>query len=577
MAAIVGLLGEMVVAQLPADQTPVAGADVATAPVHGTSLTLTDTAIPPVERPVLVRVDLPVFGSLMVASTASAAPGDAQTIEGYTTRMSVVAGDTFEFCVSTDSPTYTIEIVRETEMALPVLERFEDLPGGEQPLPVGMAWRGAQWDVTFRTTVPASWPTGSYRARFRTADGTTASHPFVVRPSEPGATSRMLFVANYATRQAYNVWGGKNMYYSYVPGDPVAADIVSFLRPITPPDIKAPHRWMSSLMHGYLEQAGYTLEYLTEWDLHLNPCVLGHYDVIVFAGHHEYISRRVYDAMQIHQDRGGHMLFFSGDDLSWQVRYEDDGHTLVCYKHRAFDDDPMLGRHDCLVTTRWWFAPLSRPPELLTGNRVVLWSHRFEHEDFIVQMASHWMFEGTGLQNGDALGTLLSYHEGDNVTRHSPDVDVVLYAYKDRPLDPEDPPGVDFVEVAATYFEKGPAYGFPDGHGGSVFAAATLYGWMLAVQEGNPGWQDVRRVTRNLVDHMLAAVPPEPPATVECPFHAPCFLTVADLNDDGEIGFADLTVLLGSWGPCDDCVADIDNDRTVGFDDLVAMLAHWAT
>ena len=47
-----------------------------------------------------------------------------------------------------------------------------------------------------------------------------------------------------------------------------------------------------------------------------------------------------------------------------------------------------------------------------------------------------------------------------------------------------------------------------------------------------------------------------------------------DLNRDGVVGFADLTILLAQWG-CSCCIADIDLSGTAGFADLTALLADW--
>ena len=50
----------------------------------------------------------------------------------------------------------------------------------------------------------------------------------------------------------------------------------------------------------------------------------------------------------------------------------------------------------------------------------------------------------------------------------------------------------------------------------------------------------------------------------------------ADLNGDGNIGFSDLTTILGGWGPCDGiCPADINGDGNVGFSDLTTVLGAW--
>jgi len=49
----------------------------------------------------------------------------------------------------------------------------------------------------------------------------------------------------------------------------------------------------------------------------------------------------------------------------------------------------------------------------------------------------------------------------------------------------------------------------------------------------------------------------------------------ADLNGTGDVGFADLVLLLATWGPCSGCPADLDASGAVGFDDLLEVLAAW--
>ena len=53
----------------------------------------------------------------------------------------------------------------------------------------------------------------------------------------------------------------------------------------------------------------------------------------------------------------------------------------------------------------------------------------------------------------------------------------------------------------------------------------------------------------------------------------------ADLDGDGNVGTADLLVLLSAWGVCaeppDSCPADLDGNGDVGSSDLLVMLAAW--
>jgi hypothetical protein len=53
-------------------------------------------------------------------------------------------------------------------------------------------------------------------------------------------------------------------------------------------------------------------------------------------------------------------------------------------------------------------------------------------------------------------------------------------------------------------------------------------------------------------------------------------LCPADIDGSCEVGFADLTQLLGTWGPCDsDCPTDLDGSGGVGFGDLTELLGTW--
>ena len=49
----------------------------------------------------------------------------------------------------------------------------------------------------------------------------------------------------------------------------------------------------------------------------------------------------------------------------------------------------------------------------------------------------------------------------------------------------------------------------------------------------------------------------------------------ADIDNDCEVGFADVLAILAVWGPCADCPEDVDGDGEVGFNDLLRALVFW--
>ena len=51
----------------------------------------------------------------------------------------------------------------------------------------------------------------------------------------------------------------------------------------------------------------------------------------------------------------------------------------------------------------------------------------------------------------------------------------------------------------------------------------------------------------------------------------------ADINHDGIVGFADLQIVLATWGPCSGpCPSDVNDDGTVDFNDMLLVLADWS-
>jgi len=493
-----------------------------------------------------------------------------QYIEAYTDEKSYVVGDTICFHVSTDSPTFSIEIQRDawTPQIVASVSGIEGtyLP---YPEPEEQGWRGPDWPVSYTWVVPETWPTSSYYARLVTEDETARCHPLIIRHPVPGSQSRVAFVMNYNNRNAYNEWGGKSLYASNIAGDPHKAVHVSFQRPFEKMSGLGTCYWRQHTVYSTLEEYGFAPEYITEWDIYRNPNITRAYDVLVFTGHHEYISRRTYDALQGHHDRGGHLAFFSGNDIYWQIRLEADGHTLVCYKSYAFAEDPMYGVNDELVTTCWYGPFLNRPAEKLQGVRFVGPCLGFEPEDMLVQMSSHWMFEGTDLVDGEPLGELLAASETDYIWPKSPPImDMVLYAKRDTPLPGMDPP-VEYVEAAAVYYEDNATYGFPGGLGGQVFSSGSEHGWPLGLTSYMRDYRKVRLVTANIIQHMVDAPP------------APLF---ADYDRDGEVNLDDFIGMENCFGTRIDqpyvetpevwCVfvfdKDLDND--VDWDDFAEFM-----
>jgi hypothetical protein len=58
----------------------------------------------------------------------------------------------------------------------------------------------------------------------------------------------------------------------------------------------------------------------------------------------------------------------------------------------------------------------------------------------------------------------------------------------------------------------------------------------------------------------------------------PCVPSIpcpADLNRDGVVGGADLTIMFGAWGACVDCPSDLNGDGVTNGADLTIMFGAW--
>jgi hypothetical protein len=106
------------------------------------------------------------------------------------------------------------------------------------------------------------------------------------------------------------------------------------------------------------------------------------------------------------------MVFFSGNVCWWQVRFEKNNCRMVCYKSDE-NGPPDPTTDPQRSTIHWWDTPVLRPENTMTGvswRRGAGWwgggpiipERRFR--GYTVANASHWVFNGTGLANGDTFG-----------------------------------------------------------------------------------------------------------------------------------------------------------------------------
>ncbi|MER6000716.1 N,N-dimethylformamidase beta subunit family domain-containing protein [Nonomuraea angiospora] len=267
----------------------------------------------------------------------------------------------------------------------------EDVPSGRVVME-DVSSGGPSWTLK----VGDDWPSSLYRAIYH-----DTSAYFVVRSSMPA--SPILVSIPFPTWEAYNRPGvpGEGLYQSEQPDRAVK---VTFDRPGAGPQIE---EWELGLLR-WLGPAGYTVDYCSGLDLHGGLDLLSRYRLLVINGHDEYWSWEMRDAVEAFARRGGNIAIFSGNTCWWQVRFEDDLRTMVCYRDATAD--PMAATDPGRVTVEWPSDPVNRPENTLTGltfrNGAGCWvdSRVMSEESYTARFAGHWVFEGTGLADGDTFG-----------------------------------------------------------------------------------------------------------------------------------------------------------------------------
>jgi hypothetical protein len=230
-----------------------------------------------------------------------------------------------------------------------------------------------------------TWPSGVYFARLHAADGRTGFAPVVITPRSLGE-HRVAVVLPTMTWQAYNLrddnGDGK--------GDSWYADwnvhTAHLYRPYL--DRGVPYHFRSydlPFLH-WLAWTGHTVDYLSDGDLDSvqTPQALARaYDLIVFPGHHEYVTTHEYALVRGYRDLGGNLAFLSANNFFWQTLRH--GNTIE-------------------RTTQW--RDLDAPEGSLLGTEYRANDGGQHRGAWVVRDTAdaEWLFAGTNLVDGSSFG-----------------------------------------------------------------------------------------------------------------------------------------------------------------------------
>jgi hypothetical protein len=272
----------------------------------------------------------------------------AESIQGFSTKMSVDAGETVQFKIDTDARAYTIEIyrtgwyggdgARRIATIAPTATLPQNQPNCINDLTTELYDCG-NWAVSASWQVPSTAVSGVYLARLHRADTDESSHiTFIVRDDD--GASKVVFQTSDTTWQAYNAYGGSNYYWGGANG---RAYKVSYNRPIT---TRGDVDWGRDFyfaneypMVRFLERNGYDVSYVAGLDVATRPGLLTSHGTFLSVGHDEYWTGPQRANVKAARDAGVNLQFLSGNEMYWRSRLEPsiDGsntpnRTLVTYK-----------------------------------------------------------------------------------------------------------------------------------------------------------------------------------------------------------------------------------------------------
>jgi len=301
-------------------------------------------------------------------------------LTAYFTRESYRPGETAELVVADTASAITVQFFRAGG------EDRETVPNDVMlgtPVSPAAALGAVHGHADFQMHI-GKWPSGVYFAQL-TCGLRIGYAPFVLAPGRLGE-HRVAVVMPTETWQAYNFRDdngdgrGDTWYAGWRTHQ--ALLIRPFLNRGVPPHWKqydAPFvRWLT--------HTGRPVDYLSDAELRsvANGRELASaYTLIVFSGHHEYVTTHEYDVVEQYRDLGGNLMFLSANNFFWKI-------TL----------------HGNVMTRVDEWRHLGRPEAALIGVQYRANDDGSHRGAWIVrQSAASWLFRRTEIGVGDGVGS----------------------------------------------------------------------------------------------------------------------------------------------------------------------------
>lgn len=336
-----------------------------------------------------------------------------EKVRGYVSRTSAAQGEKIALFASTAGKSFTATAFRmghyngkggRQVWSSGPLPGKRQAPASNNPV-TGM--RGANWEPNVTFTIDDTWVPGAYLFKLVSDDGGESQIPFVVR--DDARPSAVHIQHDVTTWQAYNKWGGASLYE----GVGGRAKVVTFDRPY---DLSGSGNFLGGVFEitALVESLGLDVTHSTNLDTHLRPDLVKHHKVWISPAHDEYWSLEMRNGVEAARDSGVNLMFLGANAMYRRIRLEDTfiGKARNMVNYRVAKDDPLNGKDPERVTTSWRDAPAARPESSIVG---VFYESNPVKADMVIADADAWMFQGTGVKNGDKWANVVG-NEYDRVT-----------------------------------------------------------------------------------------------------------------------------------------------------------------
>jgi hypothetical protein len=244
-------------------------------------------------------------------------------------------------------------------------------------------WLGAEQAGAFETIDLGTWESGLYFARVKSRDGLVGYAPLVVRPRHLGE-HRIAVVMPTQTWQAYNFRdddgdGRADTWYAGT------GDTARLARPFLDRGVPPHFRHYDLPFLHWISRTGKAVDVLSDAELNAVPsgrALVDAYDLVVFEGHHEYVTDHEYQVARDYRDAGGNLMFLFANDFFWRV----------------------VIHGDLMTRTRTW-RDLGKPEASLIGVQYRANDRGVRKGAWILanNSATRWLLAGTDLHAGSRI------------------------------------------------------------------------------------------------------------------------------------------------------------------------------